>query len=219
MSSKYRLCLICLLWLGCLFCLTSGFAGDFFFAWNGAFETLVSAEERLNDDPPALNQVVSGKNFSISAGASSEYSVPAKICRLAQTFGPGVDIQNDQRILPYSIRCAIQQENIVLKTKGQSERMLLYTMDAVSALLVILLRGENGQAYNAANVGTYSSIYETALEAAKLGEKPVQVVIEEGDAKQYPPDYYWNLNCTKLNCLGWNHSRTILEILERSRKA
>ena len=150
---------------------------------------------------------------------SSEYSVPAKICRLAQTFGPGVDIQNDQRILPYSIRCAIQQENIVLKTKGQSERMLLYTMDAVSALLVILLRGENGQAYNAANVGTYSSIYETALEAAKLGEKPVQVVIEEGDAKQYPPDYYWNLNCTKLNCLGWNHSRTILEILERSRKA
>lgn len=76
MSSKYRLCLICLLWLGCLFYLTSGFAGDFFFAWNGAFETLVSAEERLNDDPPALNQVISGKNFSISAGASSEYSVP-----------------------------------------------------------------------------------------------------------------------------------------------
>lgn len=76
MSSKYRLCLICLLWLGCLFCLTSGFAGDFFFAWNGAFETLVSAEERLNDDPPALNQVISCKNFSISAGASSEYSVP-----------------------------------------------------------------------------------------------------------------------------------------------
>ena len=76
MSGKYRLCLICLLWLGCLFCLTSGFAGDFFFAWNGAFETLVSAEEKLNDDPPALNQVISGKNFFISAGASGECSAP-----------------------------------------------------------------------------------------------------------------------------------------------
>lgn len=76
MSSKYRLCLVCLLWLGCLVCSTSGSAGDFLFAWSDAFETLVSAEERLNDDPPALNQIISGKTFSISAGNSAEYGVP-----------------------------------------------------------------------------------------------------------------------------------------------
>lgn len=52
--------------------------------------------------------------------------------------------------------------DIILKTKGETKRIYLYTQDVVEAILTVLLKGENGEAYNAANEETYCSIYEMA---------------------------------------------------------
>ena len=77
MSSKYRLCLICLLWLGCLLYAASGTAGEFTVCANVPFETISSVEEKLNDDLPALRQTVSGKTLNASSGSGgTEYGIP-----------------------------------------------------------------------------------------------------------------------------------------------
>lgn len=81
---------------------------------------------------------------------AAEYEVPAMIIRLTQTFGAGVHYQ-DKRIFAYFARCVMEKKDIVLKTKGETERSYLYSADAATAILTVLLKGKPGQAYNAAD--------------------------------------------------------------------
>ena len=134
---------------------------------------------------------------------SSEYNIPAKIVRLTQTFGPGVEY-NDGRVFAEFARCAIEGRNIVLKTKGETKRSYLYTEDAVSAILTVLLNGENEKAYNAANEDSYCSIYDMAKLVASLSDKNISVEIKEaGDTQKlgYAPTLKMNLSTDALKSL------------------
>lgn len=136
----------------------------------------------------------------------SEYGVPVKTVRLTQTFGPGVEY-NDGRVFAEFARCAIENRNIVLKTKGETKRNYLYLFDAVNAILTVLINGENGNAYNAANEETYCSIYEMAkMVAEKCADGKINVVIEENEDLSkfgYAPTLKMNLSTEKLRNLGW----------------
>ena len=98
---------------------------------------------------------------------SSEYKVPVKICRLTQCFGPGVDLLTDNRVFAQFLRSVISNQDIVLETEGRTERSYVYLSDAIEAILIVLMRGENGQAYNIANPATYCSIKDMALMLTK----------------------------------------------------
>ena len=50
---------------------------------------------------------------SLCASYASQYGVPAKVIRLTQTFGPGVQY-NDGRVFAEFARCAIEGRNIIL---------------------------------------------------------------------------------------------------------
>lgn len=147
----------------------------------------------------------------------SEYDVPVKIVRLTQTFGPGV-AYNDGRVFAEFARCAIEGRDIVLKTKGETKRNYLYLEDAVDAILAVLLKGENGNAYNAANEDTYCSIYEMAkLVAEKCSNKKISVIIEENEdiAKLgYAPTLKMNLSTEKLKRLGWKAKVGLSDMFE-----
>lgn len=135
----------------------------------------------------------------------AEYGVPAKVIRLTQTIGPGIDY-NDGRVFAEFARCVIEKRNIVLHTKGETKRCYLSTNDAVTAILTVLLKGENGQAYNAANEATYCSIYEMAEMIAREcagGEIGVEVQLEDEGKFGYAPVLRMNLDTGKLQALGW----------------
>lgn len=136
----------------------------------------------------------------------SEYAVPVKILRLTQTFGEGVPY-DDGRVFAEFARCAIENRDIVLKTKGETKRCYLALSDAVSAILTVMLFGENGSAYNAANESTYCSIREMAeLVADKCtgGKIKVRTEINEDVSKfGYAPTLKMNLSTEKLQSLGW----------------
>lgn len=143
-----------------------------------------------------------------------EYKVPAKVLRLTQTFGPGVE-KNDGRVFAEFARCAVFGKNITLKTKGETERSYLYTADAVTAILTVLLNGESGQIYTAANEKTYCSIYDMAeLVAETYG---IEVVIEEQDvtALGYADVLHMDLDCSKLNGLGWYANTELIDMYRR----
>lgn len=145
---------------------------------------------------------------------AKEYGVPVKILRLTQTFGPGVEY-NDGRIFAEFARCVIEQRDIVLKTKGETERCYLYTADAVSAILTVLLQGENGESYSVANPDTYCSIYNMAKEIAE--EYGLQVKIEEQDITKsgYADTLYMDLDVSKLERLGWNAEISLLDMYKK----
>ncbi len=154
---------------------------------------------------------------SLCATYAAEYNIPVVSVRLAQTFGPGVE-PNDSRVFAEFARCVMNHTDIVLLTTGTSKRCYLYTMDAVSAILTALLKGEPGKAYNAANQQTYCSIYEMAQEiCAKLGNNLIKVKIElnEKESKKFSPPHFYNLDTTAIRHLGWIPTTDLMNMYER----
>ncbi len=135
-----------------------------------------------------------------------EYGVPVRILRLTQTFGPGVEY-NDGRVFAEFGRCAVENRDIVLHTKGDTKRNYLYLSDAVTAILTVLAGGVSGEAYNAANEKTYCSIYEMACMVAEdTAENRISVKVEaEEDVSGYgyAKTLHMNLDTSKLRTLGW----------------
>ncbi len=174
-----------------------------------------STDEKIAEDHPTNLDAMSVRSCypeskrmceSLCASYASEFGVPAKVVRLTQTFGPGV-AYNDGRVFAEFARCAIERRNIVLNTKGETKRNYLYIDDAVDAIVTVLLRGENGEAYNAANEATYCSIYEMAeLVARECANNEISVTFNEnveGKNFGYAPVLHMNLDTSKLSSLGW----------------
>ncbi len=133
---------------------------------------------------------------------SSEYDLNVKNVRLTQTFGPGVEL-NDGRVFAEFARCVINNCDIVLKTKGETERSYVYTIDAIVGILLVLLKGEKGQSYNIANKKTYCSIYNMAK---MVGDNyGIKVKIDEQDISKmgYADVLYMDLDTSKIEKLGW----------------
>lgn len=146
---------------------------------------------------------------------AAEYGVPAFIVRLAQTFGPGV-APDDKRLFAQCVRAALAGEDIVLHTTGQSTRMYLYTMDAVTAILTVLAKGEPGKAYNAANPATYSSVVQLAETAAALNEAgETQVRCEVDPNAPFPPEHHLPLDVSRLTALEWRPTADLPQMLAR----
>ena len=147
---------------------------------------------------------------------SKEYDLSTSSIRLAQTFGPGVPI-DDRRVFAMMARCAINGEDIVLNTSGQSKHQYLYSADAVSAILTVLLKGENNTCYNAANPETYCSIFEMGqLVANTISEGRIKVVLDIKDTEGlYPPPSFLNLDITRIKGLGWNAEIGLEEMFRR----
>ncbi len=142
--------------------------------------------------------------------------VSAKVIRLTQTFGTGVD-ESDTRVFAEFARSVRDGKDIILKTKGETKRQYLYTADAVSAILTVMLKGENGEAYNAANEGSFCSIYEMAHVFADASGGKTGVVIKEEDPVRsgFAPLLKMNLATDKLQSLGWSPRYKMAEMVER----
>ena len=144
----------------------------------------------------------------------SEYSIPTKVLRLTQTFGPGVEY-NDGRIFAEFMRCVVEKRDIVLKTKGETERCYLYTADAVSAILTALLSEKAGECYTVATPDTYCSIAEMAeLVANKVANNSIKVTYQLQDVQKlgYANTLYMNLNVDKLKTLGWQPTHDLISM-------
>ena len=132
-----------------------------------------------------------------------EKQVKVKVARLAQTFGAGVSKQ-DNRVFAQFARSVIHDEDIILHTTGELSRCYCYTTDAISAMLYILLKGEDGTAYNVANEATYISIRQMAeLVAKTFNPDHVHVVIEMQEGLGYSPTTKLRLDTQRIQTLGW----------------
>ncbi len=142
----------------------------------------------------------------------TEYGIPVKIARLAQTFGAGVSI-SDNRVFAQFAKAIINKENIILHTKGETKRNYCYTTDAVRGIFTILTKGENNNAYNVANENSYCSISEMAHLLENEYTK-VEYKIDEVN-RGYNPTVKIALNTEKLNALGWEAKVNLKEMFDR----
>lgn len=148
----------------------------------------------------------------------SQFGTPAVVLRATQTFGPGVRY-DDSRVFAQFLRCVVEGKDIVLKSKGETERSYLYTADAISAILVGLQCGVPGEAYTIANPETYCSIKEMAeLVANDLADGKIAVRIDVSDdivKFGYAETLYMDLSIEKMEALGWTPQVGLLQAYQR----
>ena len=147
---------------------------------------------------------------------STEYGIDTKIARLTQIIGAGIKY-NDTRVFAQFARSVIEQQDIVLHTKGETTRNYCYITDCVSGILSILIDGKNKEIYNVANSDTKCSIREIAEKFAKMGN--LDIKYETKEHKEYPPEIKCCLNSDKLLSLGWEPQIMLQEMLDRLTKS
>lgn len=137
---------------------------------------------------------------------AAQYGLNVKSARLAQTFGAGI-LPTENRVFAQFARSAINGENIVLHTTGESEGNYVYTADAVHAILMLLVNGTSGEAYNIANEESHTTIRNMAeLVAEQIANNQIQVVIDipkDAASLGYAPPVKMRLDASKMCALGW----------------
>ena len=154
----------------------------------------------------------------LCAAYASQYGVPVKIARLAQTFGAGVSVA-DGRVFAQFTKSCLAGTDIVLHTAGKSMGNYCYTADAVRGLLTILLKGENANAYTVVNPATSMQIREVAqLVSDTLTEGRTKIIFDIPESALtygYAPDVTMRLSGDKLMALGWKPEVDLPEMFRR----
>lgn len=155
---------------------------------------------------------------SLCTAYYKQFGVPVKTARLARTFGGGAS-RTDMRVFAQFARSAIDGTDIVLHTEGKSVGNYCYIADAVRGLFTLLLKGNNGQAYNIANPTASMTIRQMAeLVANKLCDGKIKVVVKVPDdfeERGYLYDVGFLLNIDKIKKLGWSPKYGLSEMYER----
>jgi nucleoside-diphosphate-sugar epimerase len=141
------------------------------------------------------------ETLCVSYGA--EYGVDTVIARPCHTYGPHFT-ESDNRVFAQFIRNVLAGEDIVMKSTGEQFRSWCYVVDCASAILHIMLKGENGQAYNIADESSNISIKELAEMIAEIGEKKVIVELPSDlERAGYNVVTKSVFSTDKLQDLGW----------------
>lgn len=140
---------------------------------------------------------------TLCASFSEQYGVSTVIARPSHVYGPTMT-KSDSRVYAEFIRNILNNEDIVLKSPGTQTRSYTYVADAVSALLYILVNGEDRNAYNIANPGSILSIREMAEIIADIGNKKVMFDIPKDTPTNANPMQCGVLNSDKLQNIGWS---------------
>ena len=114
-------------------------------------------------------------------------------------------------------RNALSGENIVLKSKGDQLYSYTYSADAVAGLLTIMLKGEDGEAYNIAEERFDIRLREIAAILARLsGTKVVFDLPDEVESAGFSKATKARLDGSKLRALGWRARYNLEEGLKRT---
>ena len=148
---------------------------------------------------------------------AEQYGVPVKVARLAQTFGAGV-LPGENRVFAQFARSALKGEDIVLHTKGESVGNYCYTADAIKAIILLLIKGANGEAYTIVNEQTSMTIADMAdlvAENFSSGRSTVVFDIPDDNTFGYAPQTKMKLSAQKMKNLGWQPEVDLIECYRR----
>jgi nucleoside-diphosphate-sugar epimerase len=133
----------------------------------------------------------------------AEKGVNVKIGRLSRIFGPTM-LESDSKASSQFIKKAIFGENIVLKSKGDQFFSYTYVADAVSALLYIMIHGENGVPYNISNRSCDMRLKDFAQLCAEwCGKNVVFDLPSEAENKGFSIATKAILDNQRLLRMGW----------------
>ncbi len=136
---------------------------------------------------------------------SIQHDVNFNSLRIAHVYGPGMQLENDGRVMSDLLNDALKGRDIELLSAGTAERSFCYLTDAVDAIYRVLLAGNRNEAYNIANEKETISILDLARVIQSVSASGMDVKAGEDDTPK--PGYcsYKRtiLDTAKIENLGW----------------
>jgi len=134
----------------------------------------------------------------------AQHGTPIRVARLSHTYGPAMSAQ-DPRVQAYFLRQSLAGEDVVMQSDGTLRRTYTYLADATSALLALLLAGDDG-AYNIADDRAPVSMRELAEAFQRHSPRPGGAVVtgprtDTGLWSRTAGGTF--LDCTRLRSTGW----------------
>lgn len=146
---------------------------------------------------------------SLCQAYRKEYGIEIVIPRLARCYGPGL-LQEDSKALSQFIRKGLAKEDIILKSEGKQFYSYLYVADAVDAIVFMLDKGVDGEAYNVVGENSNISLKELAQLIADLcGTNVAFDLPGEQEQAGYSTATKAVLVDKKLRKLGWNSNYSL----------
>lgn len=190
----------------------------------GDREKMTESDSGYIDFTNYKNCYAMGKRASetLAASYAREYGLNVKIARPAYIYGAaGLD---DDRVWAQFIANAVRRENILLKSSGAAKRSFCYVTDTASALLKILLDGENALPYNISNESSDVTIRDFAKAVCRaFPERNISLSFKNpGDSAEPEtspsplskiPEV---LDNTRLKALGWTAKVSLDEGIKRA---
>ena len=134
---------------------------------------------------------------------ATEYNLETVIVRPGHIYGPTAS-PFDNRVSsawPYDVAMG---KNIIMKSDGAQVRSYCYCLDCASAILKVLIYGENCHAYNISNPDAVITIREMAQILTKSGNVALRIEPPSVEEKQtFNPMSNSSLNSDSLQKLGW----------------
>ena len=152
---------------------------------------------------------VESKRLSEQMGMAfwKQYNIPTSFVRICHTYGPTFDLEKDSRIIPRIIKQILNEEDITIYKDPNSVAQYTYVADIISAVLLVLLEGEPGGAYNACGdeIVKMDDVIAWMVEAdpsvkSALVEKEMDASYRFGKGKGLN---FRKLSNQKLKGLGW----------------
>lgn len=149
-----------------------------------------------------------------------QYGVNFNVLRIAHTYGPGMEIRNDGRVMADFIGSVVDNKNIVLNSDGTAIRSFCYITDAVDGIMDVMVKGEPNQAYNLANETEPYMIRDVAQMLLDLyPEKGLNVEFSNPSdevKKGYVGYKITKLDTSKLEKLGWGPQIKLIKGLKHT---
>lgn len=136
--------------------------------------------------------------------------------RFTRSYGPTM-LMSDTKAISQFIKKGLANEDIILKSTGTQYYSYTYMADAVSGLLTIILKGEDGEAYNIADIKSDIMLKDLAAIIAEIKRKKVVFQMPDSiEAAGYSKATKARLDGNKLKQLGWNSKYDIQSGIERT---
>lgn len=140
----------------------------------------------------------------------SEYGVETVMVRPGHIYGPTAS-PRDKRISSEFAYFAAKGINLEMKSSGMQKRSYCYCVDCAVAILITLLNGRSGEAYNIGHdeVTTIRRMAEILAKAGKVELKVCEPTVEE--LKRFNPMLNASLNNDKIKAIGYKDTFTVEE--------
>ena len=159
---------------------------------------------------------------TLAASYCREFDVNVKLARPAYIYGAAS--LDDDRVWAQFIANAVKGEDILLKSNGAAKRSFCYVTDTATALLTILLSGENAVPYNIANEQSDVTIRDFARAVCEaFPERNIRLRFQNPEDEREPVEKPTPLrqvpeilDSKRLKALGWQPKVELIDGIQRA---